>query len=577
MWPRSVQPRAESFLLVFPISMEALRLAAVGSVIGLVVLMTAGQAGAATGACGGVKGPIRTAGIIHGGRGNDVLIGSGRSQTILAGAGNDIVCAGGGNDTVHGQGGNDTIHGEGRGDSLFGDGGADRLYGDILDDKLMGGTGADALIGGHGVDRMFGGAGNDLLRGGTNRDCYYGDGGVDTASFASAMPGSSGPVTVSVDLSAPVPRGHECPRPGTGRAFGDGFGEALPSGETPGEPLTSIGFIVGSAFDDVIFAAGVAGVEAGLGQDQCIAATSAAGCGSVEEKPPGLFAYVFDPATGAPADPGLIIRGEGGPETIGIAAAGAGARVTSSTPLMAGPGCDADGNCSARRPLGHIAIWGDGGADTISIGEGQTPDVTVDADGGPGDDTLTGSSLGEVLYGGEGADTIQAKAGGDALISEGGSAAAGPDLLAAGKGDDQVVADYPCAGHTMIGGPGYDIAGFARSRIPIRARIGGPVTHLEGTCVTGRAGAIRPDFEVLEGSQHNRGDILIGSARGETIWGRGGGDTIIGRGGADTLLGFTGPDLILARDGHRDLLLSCGAGDDPKARRDRIDPPAIGC
>jgi Ca2+-binding RTX toxin-like protein len=552
--------------------MNAIRRGALFSIIGLVVLVGAGQAEAATGACDGRTARIHPERVIHGGPGNDVLIGSGRSQTILSGAGNDIVCAGGGNDTVHGQGGNDTIHGEGRGDSLFGDGGADRLYGDILDDKLMGGPGTDSLIGGHGVDRMFGGSGNDLLRGGTNRDCYYGDAGADTASFATATPpGPPGYSGVVVDLNDPVTKGQECPRGGTGRAEGD----------AGGEPLESISFVVGSAFDDLIDAGGVAAADAGLGADTCEATTSAAGCGAGDEKPAGTFAYVFEQATGAPADPGLVVRAPDGvpSETITVSAAGAGARVAAAgDPLALGAGCDAGGVCaSASGALGYVLVYGADGADTIGIGEGLPANVTVDVDGGLGGDTIFGSSLGEVLFAGygPGADTIQAKGGGDALISEGATPDSGPDLLAAGKGDDQLVTDYPCAGHTFIGGPGDDVAGFARSAVGIRARIGGAVTFTSGSCPGGRSGAIRPDNEVLEGTADR--DVLIGSARADTIWGRGAGDTIIGSGGADSLLGFAGRDLLLARDGVRDRLLNCGSGKDRGARRDRVDPAPVSC
>ena len=345
------------------------------------------------------------------------------------------------------------------------------------------------------------------------------------------------------------------------------------------KPLRSIAFVVGSPFADSINAAGIAGVDAGLGADTCAATLAVSGCGGGDEKPPGLFAYVFAPATGAPPDPGLVIRADEAAvdEAVAIVAAGGAARVTSSTPLTTGSGCDAGGACTSIGPLSHITAWPGGGADSVSVGEGLPPHVSVDLNGGFGNDTLTGSSLGEVFYGWYGADTVQAKGGDDALISEGRGEGAGPDLLSAGKGDDQLVTDHPCAGHSMVGGPGYDIAGFARSWIPVRARIGGAVTHVEGKCSGGRPGAIRPDHEVLEGSQHDRGDILIGSRRGETIWGRGGGDTIIGRGGADTLLGFSGPDFIDARDGQRDRLLRCGKGDDYPARRDRIDPPAIRC
>ncbi|MGH2957124.1 MAG: calcium-binding protein [Solirubrobacterales bacterium] len=529
--------------------------------------------GAATGACGGATAKVWGGPVVRGGPGDEVLLGSGRSQRILAGGGDDRVCAGGGNDIVHGQGGDDTVHGDGRGDRLFGDAGSDRLYGDILDDRLFGGGGPDLLVGGHGVDRMFGGAGDDLLRGGTNLDCYYGQGGANTASFATATPpgpAGSAATGVRVDLASPTRGG--CPRRGTGRADGDGDGEAL----------REVQFVVGSAFGDEIRGLPGTSVDAGLGDDACpgFAPGAAAGCGGGDEKPVGTFARIFEPVTGAPADPGLIVRGsEGVPsETIRVAGAGAGATVAAiGDPLVSGPGCDAQGACAAGTPLGYLLVYGGDGADAIEIGEGLPAGATVDADGGPGDDALAGSdALGEVLFGGDfpGADVLDGGGGGDALISEGGGPASGPDGLLGGSGDDQLVTDYPCAGHAFSGGRGTDIAGFARSAVGIRARLGGLATLANGRCPGGRPTAIRLDHEVLEGTL--RADRLIGSSRGETIWGRDGNDLLVGRGGADALEGFSGRDRLDARDGRRDRAIDCGSGRD-RARSDRVDPRPRKC
>jgi Ca2+-binding RTX toxin-like protein len=533
-------------------------------------------ASAATGACDGVVAKVSNASVIRGGPRADVLIGGPRSQRILGGAGDDRICAGGGNDVVAGGGGNDTIRGDGRGDTLLGGGGADRIFGDILDDKLIGGRGADALIGGHGVDRMFGGPGNDLLRGGVNTDCYFGQGGENTASFATATPPGPNPGTggVRVDLDRPS-RSKWC-KPGSGVAAGDG--------NDPGnaEVLKGIQFVVGSAFADEIQGRPGEGVDAGLGDDSCagFGEGQSAGCGGGDEKPAGAFAYVFEPVTGAPPDPGLIVRGgeKASPQTITVSGAGTGATVTAAgETLVTGPKCNGRGTCSpATGSLGYVVVYGGDGADSVTIGEGLPPDTTVDVDGGPGNDDLNGSSLGEVLLGGDfpGADALDGNGGDDALISEGGDPAAGPDVLSGGPGDDQLAADYPCAGDSLSGGLGDDVAGFAPSGVGVRARMGGLATLLNGTCAGGTAARIQPDNEVLEGSLE--ADHLVGSARPETIWGREGRDVVIGRGGADDLEGFAGRDFIDARDGQRDRKIDCGSGPD-RARRDRIDPPAVKC
>jgi Ca2+-binding RTX toxin-like protein len=531
--------------------------------------------GAGSATCDGLVGNVSGAKVIRGGARSDVLIGTGRSQTIFGGGGDDRICAGGGRDVVHGGRGNDTIHGGGRGDVLFGERGADRLYGDILDDKLFSGPGADALVGGQGVDRMAGGPGNDLLRGGVNRDCFDGGGGTNTASFATATPPGPDPAVsgVRVDLGRPA-GAPGCAR-GTGQAVGDGNGPA------DAEPLRGIQFVVGSAFADQIHGRPGAGVDAGLGDDSCTGfeAGQTNGCGGGEEKPPGAFAYVFDPATGAPADPGLIVRAGEGAAADQIEVSGASAAATVKLvgePLAAGPGCTATATCmSPRAALAYVLVYGGDGPDTLAIGDGLPPDATTDVDGGAGSDHLSGGPLGDVLQGGDsaGAETIDGNAGDDALFSEGGANSA-PDVLSGGPGDDQLAADYPCNGDSFSGGPGNDVAGFAPSPVGIRARMGDVATLANGTCPGGGPTSISLDDEVLEGS--NEGDRLIGSNGPETIWGREGNDVLIGNRGADDLEGFAGRDLLDARDGQRDRLIDCGSGPD-RARRDRIDPPAIKC
>jgi Ca2+-binding RTX toxin-like protein len=545
------------------------------SILIAAVLIAAPAAGAQMGECDGIPAALRDGKLVKGGPGDDVLLGSSRSQTILGGGGNDHVCAGDGNDVVHGGPGADAIHGEGRGDTLYGDGGADRLDGDLLDDRLHGGADADLLIGGHGVDLMFGGPGGDLLRGGTNVDCFYGDGGLNAASFATATPpgvprlGLDG---VRVNLNEAT-RGR-CPRRGRGRAEGDANGV---------EVLDRIQFVIGSAFADSLAGPGV-GVDGGLGRDSCsgFAAAASLGCGGTDEAPAGTFAYVFDPPTPGPSDPGLIVRAADGVASESIALSPSGGEVgvaTTGDALATGPGCDPGGTCAPSvGPLGYVLIYGADGRDRIDIADGLNPDTTVDADGGPGDDVLNGSgSVGEVFLGGAlpGADSLNGNGGNDALISEGGSPPAGPDLLSGGLGDDQLVSDYPCAGDSLAGGPGNDIIGFARSKVGVSAALGGSATLRSGRCPAGRPSTIAPDGEVLEGTEE--ADRLIGSPSPDTLWGRGGPDVLIGRGAADILEGFGGRDFINARDHQRDLRIDCGSARDRRPRRDRIDPRPIKC
>ena len=109
---------------------------------------------------------------------------------------------------------NNTMNGTASGDILFGLGGNDTLSGLAGNDTLDGGTGDDVLNGGDGDDFLIGGLGNDALNGGS---------GFDQASYAGATSG------VTVNLTS-------------GSATG-GAGS---------DTLTSIEWIIGSSFADVI-------------------------------------------------------------------------------------------------------------------------------------------------------------------------------------------------------------------------------------------------------------------------------------------------------------------------------------
>lgn len=160
-------------------------------------------------------------------------------NSIITGAGNDIISAYDAGNTLGGGEGNDIISVsyysalDGN-NTLDGGAGADKLTGAYTDDTLIGGSGADILVGNSGSDTLLGGDDNDLLQGGGEDDTLEGgagddiiDGGagIDTASYAEATAG----VEVSLAL--------------TGQQNTRGAGQDL---------LTGVENLLGSAFDDVL-------------------------------------------------------------------------------------------------------------------------------------------------------------------------------------------------------------------------------------------------------------------------------------------------------------------------------------
>jgi Ca2+-binding RTX toxin-like protein len=108
------------------------------------------------------QGPVIPANSITGGAGDD---------TIYAGYGSDHAWVGSGNDLIYGYGviaGGDPWRSAQARDSD----GSDTLYGGAGDDTLLGGGGNDVLDGGSGDDVLVGGVGADILTGGSGHDIF---------------------------------------------------------------------------------------------------------------------------------------------------------------------------------------------------------------------------------------------------------------------------------------------------------------------------------------------------------------------------------------------------------------------
>lgn len=498
--------------------------------------------------------------LIFGGAGADRIHGRGGDDIICAGGGADYVDGGLGKDRIYGQGGDDILQGGNGGDWIHGGPGDDLVDGGLLDDQLYGDDGDDLIIGGHGVDYMFGGPGNDWLRGDTNGDLLSGGAGHDVASFITARPtgraNRGAPRVMTVDLGADL-------------ADGDGYREPLPGIEE----------VVGSAFDDALTGPAPKWLHGGYGADLCNGQPCGLGA------PPALpFVYV----DARPRDTGVVVLGSQGDDHLVFSRTGGGNVVVAETagkPIHAGPGCLQSGpgavTCAPGAPLRYLLAWGDDGNDSLTIRDGFPRDFTAHMDGGEGDDHLVGAGGVDVLFSGRsGRDVLDGAGNDDALISEsygddrarsGAAYQGGADLLLGRGGNDQLVSDYPCGGHRFSGGPGVDIAGFARvGARSIHAQLGGPVAaadrspfhgkaFLPGVCNVDTHGTtLDPDLEILEGSKGN--DKLLGDDRRNVIWGRQGNDVIRGLGGDDVLLGHDGNDRIWGGDGD-DVIVGGGGND----------------
>ena len=123
--------------------------------------------------------------------------------------------------------------------------------------------------------------------------------------------------------------------------------------------------MIGSEFDDAI--AGAGGSARGLGGAETCSGFASTDCGGATSPPPGVT------LEGAGGDPGLLVRGGPGAESITVAADAAKITVTSSEPLAAEAGCASVSagtvTCAApAAPLGYATVWSGGGGDQVSLG-----------------------------------------------------------------------------------------------------------------------------------------------------------------------------------------------------------------
>jgi Ca2+-binding RTX toxin-like protein len=104
--------------------------------------------------------------ILNGGDGDDILYGVTGNNTLNGDAGNDTLYGGDSNSTLNGGDGKDILYGGTWSDILNGDDGDDELHGAGSSDTLNGGVGDDTLYGGDGQDTFIyaSGEGNDIIK-----------------------------------------------------------------------------------------------------------------------------------------------------------------------------------------------------------------------------------------------------------------------------------------------------------------------------------------------------------------------------------------------------------------------------
>jgi len=488
------------------------------------------------------------------------------------------------------------------GANIGGTSGDDMLTGTALDDTILGGAGDDTLSGGAGADILVDGAGSDILIGGPGADVFTFDPdgvndtiqdferGVDALDlsffpllydpndlgFVATYFGATltfqgesidiyssdfNPLTLA-ELSAINP--FNLDRPALVLGGGSSGGGQTQIGTAADDTLVGTGLddiLSGNGGDDMLI--GGAGADAlfgGSGSDTAGYATAAGGV-TIDLQNGALN-------TGDAAGDTLtsieIISGTGFADQISGSAGADTLLGQNGADTLTGRGGDDVLNGGA----GNDILNGGAGADTL-IGGSQTDTASyIDAISGAridlayqdrntgqaaGDsfnsiENLTGSDLGDLIYGDGGNNTIYGLDGDDWLQGRGGN-----DTLIGGAGNDVLVGGV--GADVLNGGTGTDRAQYFLSKQGLTVDLGNSSNN------TGiAAGDTFISIEDLAGSPYD--DILTGDGGANMLIGNGGDDRLDGTGGDDVLRGGAGADTFV---------FSAGSGSDSIADYDAAD------
>ncbi len=568
-----------------------------------------------------------------GGTGNDVLLGDRGNDRVEGQDGSDllIVNNGDGSDFLEGGAGNDFVQvngANGAGDDfsidpngervrfqrnnlgLFtldigtvenldvnGQGGSDVIIGSVglnglISLDLDGGEGNDLLIGGDGVDVLRGGAGNDTLLGGRGNDIVLGEAGsdlliVNNGDGSDFLEGGSGTDTVQVNGA---------------NGAGDDF-SIDPNGQRVRFQRNNLGLFTldigtvenldvnGQGGSDVIIGSvGLNGLisldlDGGEGNDLLIGGDGADVLRGGAGNDTLLGNRGNDIVLGQDGNDLLIVNDgdgsdflEGGEDIDTVQVNG------SNT---AGDDFRIDPNGERvrfrRNNLGlftlnigtteNLDVNGQGGSDVIIGSVGLNGLISLDLDGGEGNDLLIGGDGVDVLRGGAGNDTLLGNRGNDIVLGQDGNDLLivnngdGSDFLEGGEGLDTVqVNGDNAAGDSFRVDPNGERVRFRRTNLGLFTLDIGTTENLDvngqgGSDViigsVGLSGLISLDLDGGEGN-----DLLIGGDGADVLRGGAGNDTLLGNRGNDIILGQDGNDLLIVNNGDGSDFLEGGEGND---------------
>ncbi|MEM8680515.1 MAG: calcium-binding protein, partial [Planctomycetota bacterium] len=475
---------------------------------------------------------------------------------FFGGAGNDVLIGGAGPDELFGGSGNDTLRGGDNVDILRGNAGNDVLLGDRGNDTVEGDEGDDLLVINHGdgSDRLEGGADHDTVQvNGANGagDDFSIDPNGDRVRF---QRNNLGLFQLDIGTTEDLD------------VNGQGGSDVI-AGATGLVNLISLDLDGGEGNDLLIGGDGVDVLRGGAGNDTLLGHRG------------------DDIVLGESGDDLMVVNNgdgsdflEGGDDDDTVQVNGADG---------AGDDFSIDPNGNRvrfqRNNLGlfqldigtteDLDVNGQGGSDVIVGSVGLVNLISLDLDGGEGNDLLIGGDGNDVLRGGSGNDTLIGGRGQDIALGEAGADRLivnhgdGSDLLEGGADFDTVqVNGTDGAGDDFSISPNGQRVKVQRNNLALFQLDIGSTEQLDLNgqggddvliAASGLASLISLDLDGGEGH-----DLLIGAEGDDTLRGGPGNDTLIPGQGQDTSLGESGQDLFIHNHGDGTDLWEGGTGHD---------------
>lgn len=485
-----------------------------------------------------------------------------------------------GDDILTGTDGNDTI------DALAGN---DTLHGGLGNDSLTGGAGADLIIAGDGDDMIVEGSGDDTIRGQAGSDTAI----IGLGRSALSVTELDGGVRVVSALGSDTYTGVEF------FALADGmFSLADLIVPPPVEPTTGADNLPGSPGNDTIDAlAGDDTVQGGGGNDRLTGGTGNDSLNGGDGNDVFVEGPGDDTVRGASGIDVVLLNVTRASVTASVLPGG-GVRIVSALGTDDYFGIESfafdDGTVSGENLLAlpgsvGILLQGTPGADTLTGTNGADTLVGQGGDdvinGLGGDDNLAASDGNDTVAGGSGRDAIGGGPGDDMIRG-------GPDsdTIGAGQGDDDArggagddIVNGGVGNDLIDGGDGNDTIGAGFNNDTVFGgngddSLGGGAgqDQLDGGAGNDAIGAGEGDDTVIGGSGD---DFLAGGGRSDVIRGGTGDDRINGGQGNDTLSGGAGADQFIFNNlttGERDVIADFEDGSDMIRLRGVQNAPGSG-